>query len=138
MFSWRIPNNSAGIHIAVLTVHRHALGLLIASLGTVVLIPFVEEIVFRYGVLRGVFKATNSPRIAIGTQSVIFALFHTGHIPPTLLSGAELVNILWIFAFSLLLGWMTTTRQNGLLLAVYAHMALNATELVTLWAAVSN
>jgi membrane protease YdiL (CAAX protease family) len=96
----------------------------------VVVGPFIEELVFRFGVLQTVRKRTGSGAKAVIVSSTAFAVGHFGYLPP---DEAHLVNSGWLFFASLLLGQVTLRRNGRVTLSVTAHMARNALEVLLLF-----
>ena len=136
-FMWRWAGDTSAEYARILVGSGRWLTLGIwAALGIVVA-PFVEEAVFRFGILRLILRHTHSAWLAILGSSLLFALGHLGYWPIGRSDLQHLVNSAWLFAFSLLLGWLTICGRGNIMAAVAVHSARNALELGLLLVALS-
>ena len=90
-------------------------------LGSVVLAPIFEELVFR-GLVLNAMKQTFNNWIAVGVSALLFALIHW--------SWPEFISL---FIIGSIYGWITV-KSNSLLPALVAHITHNA---LTFWQHVS-
>lgn len=133
-FTWTSPANSTPIHVANLWGHHHWFGLGLLAIRTVVFVPFVEEVIFRFALLRMVARRTNSVHAGIYFSAALFAILH---ISPT----GDLVaflNGIWLFIFSVIFGYIAAGPQGSILPGLVAHIGRNGTELVALLFAIAD
>jgi membrane protease YdiL (CAAX protease family) len=132
-WTWQWPPHSALRLASALTKGRQWLGLLVWALATVVLIPLIEEVVFRFGVLRFFESVSGSSTVGVVASAVTFATAHLGgSIHP---NRAHLTNAAWLFAASILLGIVTVRHRGSLGPAITAHAARNLVEFAMLFTA---
>jgi membrane protease YdiL (CAAX protease family) len=95
-------------------------------MGCVVLVvPAVEEVMFRGALLGALRRAGLSPWTAIAISASIFALMHI----PALVDGAVAPGIAMLLALGMLLGWCAT-RTGSLAAPITAHALFNAVNLL--------
>jgi len=133
-FTWRWPGSTATPYARVLLEHSQFSAICIWAVTSVLIIPVLEEAVFRVGVLRGLAAWTGSPRLAIIASSLLFGTLHLGTFwrPDT----AHLVNSFWIFAASLVVGHTTVRDAGNASVALGSHVARNAIEFTLLFVAI--
>ncbi len=134
-FSWRWPSDSTAriAHEVVSAGAWVALGwwIVLAAIAT----PIIEEIIFRYWLLKAVARTTRSARLAIGVSSLLFGVAHLGYWPIWHPDVQHLTNAAWLFAGSVALGHLTVRADGRLGVALAAHMTRNGCEVaVLLWA----
>lgn len=127
-FTWRAAQNTTPIHLASLVGHRNWVGFTLLAAKSVLLVPMLEEVIFRFGVLRGVARLTHSTHVGVLISAILFALLHLSLSP----DGTVVLNALWLFFFSIVLGYVTDARQGRLGIAIASHAARNLIELVTM------
>jgi len=129
-FMWRWASDSTSTYAGILVSSERWFAILLWMVTAVVIGPVIEELVFRFGVLQSVRDWTGSLRKAVISSSAVFALGHLGYLPPDL---PHTVNASWLFAASLLLGWITLRRSGRLGVTLTAHATRNALEQVLLF-----
>jgi membrane protease YdiL (CAAX protease family) len=87
------------------------------------LAPVVEELVFRYGVLRVFWHASRRSSIAVLGSGFVFGLAHWGP------SWAATINAAWVGVFGVFVGWLAVRRPRSLTLPIAAHATRNLLEL---------
>lgn len=83
-------------------------------LGTVIMAPILEEILFR-GLILGTLKKEMHPWIAITVSSVIFGVAH-----------GTPIGIIYATALGFLMGWLAV-KFNSIIPSMIFHLAYNAT-----------
>lgn len=134
IFTWRLPTTGGALYARALVASEQWASLVIWVLGIVVMVPLIEEVVFRYGVLRYALAVTGSRSLAVLTSSAAFAL---GHLILTPIRSTDIHTAAWLFAGSLVLGSIALRAHGGLSLCLAAHSTRNATEALTLFMAIS-
>ena len=121
-FTWRWRGDSTLAYASAL-IQGDEWGAMVlwVSLG-VLLNPFIEEVVFRFGLLQYVRRVTGSPAMAIISTSVLFGVLHLGYLPP---DRSHIVNSFWIFTFSTVLAWLTLRRNGNITLSLATHITFN-------------
>jgi membrane protease YdiL (CAAX protease family) len=121
-FSWRWPGDSSLAYMNTLIVKGNwsAIGLwLILAVG---ITPVLEEIVFRFGLLQLLWRASSSVVAAVVGSSLIFGILHLGYLPP---DRAHVINAFWVFVFSNLLGFVTVRKNGNIRIALVVHTTFN-------------
>ena len=77
-WTWQWPPYSALRILGALRHGAQVLGVLSWFVSTVVIIPVLEEIIFRFSILQGVWSITGSPVMGILASASLFALAHLG------------------------------------------------------------
>lgn len=129
-FMWRWASDSTSAFTGVLISAGHWLALIVWVATAVVVGPVIEELIFRFGVLQSVRDWTGSAAVAVISSSVIFALGHLGYLPPDF---PHAVNASWLFAASMVLGWITLRRAGRIRISLAAHTVRNALEVSLLF-----
>ena len=125
-WTWQWPPHNA-LHLAdaLITGHQYS-GILLWALATTAMIPMLEEMVFRFGVLRLFAEIAGSPSVGVIVSSALFGAAHLGgSLRP---DQPHLTNALWLFLASLLLGWITVRKGGQLGPAMVAHASRNIVE----------
>ena len=131
LWRWRVESNVRSIAF-FLESHQWSTLLLWVIIGGV-LIPVIEEIVFRFGVLRLILSVTGSRRMAIVVSAAVFGLAHLGPATPI---WASTYNALWAGFFGLVLGTLVARNGGRLDMAIGAHVFRSLTEIAYLVVAV--
>jgi membrane protease YdiL (CAAX protease family) len=134
-FTWRWAGDPSAAYIGALVENHSWLAIGIWAGIVAVITPIIEEVVFRFGVLRVVARYTRSPWMGILGSSLLFGVAHLGYWPIWYPDLQHLVNASWLVVFSVLLGWVTLRRQGNITLAIAVHSARNTLELGLLIAA---
>jgi membrane protease YdiL (CAAX protease family) len=134
-FAWRWATDPTADYIRVLLGNGSWLAIGIWAALVAVITPIIEEVAFRFGVLRALARYTRSPWKGVLGSSLLFGITHLGYWPIWHADVQHLVNASWLFAFSVLLGWLTLRRQGNITLAIAVHSTRNALELGLLIAA---
>jgi membrane protease YdiL (CAAX protease family) len=130
-FSWRAAGSTAPLYVGLLRDGARWDALGIWTFTTVVIIPFVEEVVFRFAVLAFLARFARSAWVGIGGSAALFAAGHLGQWPPRQVDPDRVLALLWLFAFAVVLGWMVR-RWKTIAVGTVAHGARNAVEVLTL------
>jgi len=128
-YSWRWSSNTTADFAGTLIRNGSWAPLLIWLILHVLVTPILEEVVFRFGVLRVVERKTGSAKAGIAVSSLLFGAAHLGYWPVWRTDQQHLVNSVWLTGFSLLLGWLTVKHDGNLTLAIAAHATRNGVEL---------
>jgi hypothetical protein len=135
-FAWRWQYESnIGLVQALLTpAHTAALlyWLLLYSAG----VPILEEVVFRFGLLRTLEHFTRSARVAAGVSAVAFGMLHLGY-PPWSPDVGHMWNAMAVALFGLALAALVIKQGGKISLAIVAHVTLNAVSQAMLLVAAS-
>ena len=134
-FSWRWESGGSAAHMHVLMQHDRS-AIVLWAISGIVLIPILEESIFRFWMLREIARRTRSYTVAVVGSSLLFAALHLGSpvYPP---DRAHMVNAGWLFAFSLLVGTITVRRRGNFAPVLAMHVGRNALEFATLAVSVS-
>lgn len=128
-FTWRWAGDPSAQYLRALVENHDWLAIAIWAGLVTVITPIIEEVVFRFGILRALARYTRSPWIGILGSSLLFGIAHLGYWPIWQPDRPHLVNASWLVAFSVLLGWLTLRRQGNITPAIVIHSARNALEL---------
>lgn len=93
--------------------------------GVVIVVPAVEEVMFRGALLGALRRVGLAPWPAILLCALIFALLHI----PALVGGAVAPGLAMLFVLGALLGWCAA-RTGSLAAPIMAHMLFNAANLL--------
>ena len=94
------------------------------------LIPFAEEVVFRFGLLQALRRWSGSDAVAIVGSSAVFAVVHFG--PSFRFSASGLLHAIWLFLFAFIAGMITLRRAGRIGVAVSLHAGRNLAEQIVL------
>lgn len=122
-FFWRWREFEALTYMAAVIDARKWDGLLINAVSSLLLIPLVEEVVFRGGVLRWVRRVTGSASFAVVASAIAFGAAHWGNTP-----GAK-INALWLTGLSIVLGRQALRHPRTLAPCAATHATRNAADL---------
>jgi membrane protease YdiL (CAAX protease family) len=130
-FTWRWPTNGIAAYAVTLAQSGQWFTVVIWGVTGVIIVPFIEEVVFRISILRLATIVTGTPVAGVIISSALFAAGHLGNnaLRP---STASLVNSAWLFTASLALGYLTVKNGGSIRVAVIAHSARNGLEFLTL------
>jgi membrane protease YdiL (CAAX protease family) len=93
--------------------------------GVVIVVPTIEEIMFRGALLGALRRVGLSAWSAIGLSATLFALVHV----PALVSGAVAPGLAMLFVLGIALGWCAA-RTGSLAAPITAHALFNAVNLL--------
>lgn len=130
-FTWRWGNSGVAQYMGLLVEQKRTAAIILWALNGTLLVPIIEETIFRFWLLRLLTRWSNSPLFAIGASSLLFALLHLGN-PFALPDRFHLTNAAWLFSFSLLAGHMTVRSKGSIGPALAMHCGRNTLELATL------
>ena len=99
------------------------LGVALCLVRTTVVVPFLEEVVFRGALLTALRDRTGSTPVAVALSAVAFGLVHLDSARVTWINSA------WAAAFGLLLG-LIAVRDGGVQRTAVMHGARNATDAI--------
>lgn len=123
-FGWRSQAMSAIAGTRMLIRHHSWLELTVPVILNVALIPVVEELVFRYGILRLVWRASQNYITALVVSAIVFAALHwEGSVRASV--GPAILGVA--------LGWLALSRPRTLSLVIAAHASVNAADLGMLY-----
>ena len=132
LWPWRWKENPRSNLLFVgtlLTGHQWA-GLGVWCVSLVVVLPVLEELVFRCALLQLLLRSIGSVHWAVWLGAGIFAMAHLG--PGAALSQPSLLNVFWAFWFGIAVGYATVRSSNRLSIAVGAHCGRAFIELLSL------
>lgn len=127
-FTWRSPRNSASIHVATLLGRGNWLGLMLLAVRVILITPVVEEVVFRYVLLREATRLPGGKYAGVLVSATAFAALHLAEDNDPVMA----YNASWLFFFSIVLGWTILVRQGKLGFSLAAHASRNIAELLAL------
>lgn len=130
-FSWRWESNGTAAYMQLLIKHDKPAAIALWAVAGIVLIPVIEESVFRFWLLRALARVTRSLPAAVIGSSLCFATLHLGN-PLSSPDRAHIVNATWLFAFSILIGTITVRSRGNIAPALAMHVGRNALEFATL------
>jgi len=93
--------------------------------GVVIVVPTIEEIMFRGALLGALRRVGLSAWSAIGLSAMLFALVHI----PALVSGAVAPGLVMLLVLGIALGWCAA-RTGSLAAPITAHALFNAVNLL--------
>jgi membrane protease YdiL (CAAX protease family) len=128
-FTWRWEGDSARPFVFALVEGGQHIGVLLWCTIVAVVIPLVEEVLFRFGVLRWASRWLGSNAAGVVLSSLLFGAIHTGPLPP---NRAHLTQALGSFGFAVVLSIMTVRNNGRIASAVAAHITKNSLEVATL------
>lgn len=131
-FSWRWATSSTGPTARVLLQAGQVGSLVLWTVVSVAVIPLTEECIFRFGLLRALSAATRSSAAGVVLTAAIFAIGHLGYLPSGQLDSQHVNGAVWAFVMSLILGWITVSRNGEIRTAAAVHATRNALELTVL------
>lgn len=134
-FVWTASDSPLpAVAMGLLSGHNYAaIGLWLLTVGCIT--PFIEECIFRQGLLGWLQSRLESKHKAIWTTAAIFGAMHLGnlaYIPLATLRNAATAGL-----FSVALGYLVLFRVGGLTSAIVVHVSRNLLEGATLFLAVS-
>jgi membrane protease YdiL (CAAX protease family) len=127
---WRTPGSPGLGYVELLWQEKDVEGLGIYISIWVVANPFLEEVLFRFGILRILNKITRRPRVAAVGSAVAFAIAHFGSGIPS--AKSEIVHAVGLFTMGLVLALLTQWRQGRLGVAISVHCARNGLEFISM------
>lgn len=128
-FTWRWTSTPDVAY--ALLAHSKWLAIAMWGVTGVILVPLIEETIFRFGVLRVVWSLTGSRVASVVMSAVLFTAGHWGTIGEHP-NGFRMANMIWLFFGSVLVGGLTLRDKGNLSLALTAHATRNAIEFATL------
>ena len=131
-FTWRTPGNTSLQYARILVETGAVIGISLLAIAGVVITPFLEETIFRFGLLQWTLQRTNSWFVAITVSALVFGLAHT-----TAFSQNNPRLAVETFAFGVFAGWCVFRRQGRIGIALALHSAKNAVEFASLIATAS-
>lgn len=120
-WKWRVADSVRFASSLVIAGKSRLLMLQLFVFG--LLAPVVEELVFRYGLLRVLWHASRRSAVAVVGSSFVFGLAHWGP------SWAATINAAWVGMFGVFVGWLAVRRPRSLTLPIVAHATRNLLEL---------
>lgn len=129
-WTWTFPGNPGKIYTYVILEQSQWSHIATLFLMGSFIDPFIEEVMFRFSVLRIALAKTGNAGVAVIVSSIAFAVVHLG--PAFNLTSYIVWHSLWIFILSNILGWMTLRRRGHISVAWAVHGAVNAVNLASL------
>ena len=129
-WTWQWAPNSALVAAKLLEAGGQYRALLYWFLSNCLIVPVIEEVGFRFGVVRTVVSMGGTPVHAIVASAMLFSLAHLGgNLHP---DRAHLVNSAWMLVFGGVTGAMFVRNSWELEAPIVAHVCRNTLEFVTL------
>lgn len=125
-FDWRWTTDQSGVYTRALFTLHLWVAFVFWGVNLVVVTPVLEEIVFRFGVLRYLRAVTSSSATAVVGSSLLFAALHLGHWPAQFADNQHLVNAAGVGAGSLALAHITLRHDGRIGIAMISHASRNA------------
>ena len=129
-FTWRYASRDTLLWVRTMLSGGQVFGVYANALSNVLVIPIVEEVAFRFGVLRLVVWVTGSVPWAIFLSAVLFGFLHLGDLDS--IDPSHLNNSIWLFGLSILLGFLVARSSGRLGVAIAIHSARNFVEMALL------
>lgn len=130
-FGWRWEYDSNVALVQALLARAHFLALLYWLLLYGVGVPFLEEVVFRFGLLQTLKRWTGSSFAAVTVSALIFGLLHLGY-PPWSPDLEHKWNAIAVTIFALALGSLVLKQNGRISTAIMIHVTLNSVSEVML------
>lgn len=130
-FPWQRPDSYEATHVALLILGGQRLGLLLMALVTIVVVPLVEEVVFRFGVLELLLGKLHSLHAAVLASAALFAALHLGQGGGFLGSRVGM-NAAWLFIGSVILGYVAVMRGGKIGVPIGVHAGHNMVHIALL------
>ena len=129
-WTWQWPPNTALIVAKSLETGGQYIALLYWYLSNCLIVPVVEEVGFRFGVVRTIVGIGGSPALAIAASAILFGVAHLGGtLHP---DRAHLVNSAWMLVFGGVTAAMFVRNSWELDTPIAAHVCRNTVEFVAL------
>jgi membrane protease YdiL (CAAX protease family) len=130
-FSWRGSDNSSIYYLNILFRSNAVLGIAAAEIHSDIIVPVIEEIVFRFGVLRWAQSRTGSIPAAVLLSALAFGAAHIdpGSVNPFGLAYQTTVT-------GLVYGILVILRGGSIAGAIALHASRNVAEFVTMLAVI--
>lgn len=135
-FAWRWLGDTTAVYASTLLESRQWLAISLWLLVSVIVVPVIEEIVFRFGILRAVRSATGSDFASVFVSAFLFGLGHVGFVTTLSLTERQIVDVAGAFVFGLILGLITVQKNGDVGLPIVVHSVRNLTEIGMLFIAV--
>lgn len=116
----------ARLYAASLITGSEWLALALWFLTGSIVIPFIEEVLFRFALLRTITVAIRSSTLAIFITAAAFALLHIGRLSSPRTVGTGSLDIMLLFVLSIVLGAYARSHGRALVVPVIAHAVFNA------------
>lgn len=126
-FAWRWEFDSNTGFVQALLAGSRIVPLLYWLLLYGVGVPILEEVVFRFGLLRTVQDWTGSDRAAVMVSAIIFGLLHLGY-PPWSPDLGHMWNAAAVTLFGVALGALVLKQQGRISLAIAVHVTFNVSS----------
>lgn len=129
-FTWRWEGDPARLYASVLVTGAEWGAVVLWSLLASILIPCIEEAVFRFGLLQAIRRVTGSAVAGVMLSSLLFGVVHLGPMP---LQRGHLVNAIWLTLVAVVLATVTVRRSGNITISVAVHAALNTLGMLFLF-----
>jgi hypothetical protein len=136
-FTWRWRESGVHQFATTLVESGQITTIVLWSFSSMLLRPFIEEAVFRFGVLRVLQALSGSSTVAVAGSALAFGVAHLGS-PFWRPDTPHLLNAFWLFLASVWLGAVTARCSGNLVASITAHVTRNSLELIALFAAVAS
>lgn len=127
-FTWRWRTNGSVAKFAILARDAQLAAIALWAIHVVLLVPEIEKILFRFGVLSYFTSVTGKSWIGVLISAALFSNGHLGACPIWRPAAAHANNSAWLFMASIVLGLVVVRRRGTLGLAIAIHVPRNATE----------
>ena len=128
---WRLDPEPNLRFIGALLAGRSILAFGIWVIASGVLLPVLEEVIFRFGLVQIIQRHSGSSHTGVLGSAVLFALAHIG--VGVVWSAGNLRNALWALLFGTVLGYTVVKDPTRLSLAVGAHCGRSLLEMFSLF-----
>lgn len=127
---WRSPGAPGRGYASLLMSQKNAVGLAVYFATWALANPLLEEVLFRFGVLRLISRVSRRPAAAIGASALAFSAAHfAGGFPP---SKGAVMHAVGLFVMGVVLAALARWRQGRIAIPVAVHGARNGLEFVTM------
>ena len=130
-FTWRWPATGTTDYARLLVSAGSVWAMVAWCVTGVVVIPLIEEAIFRVGLLRVLISLFRSEWLGVAGSSLVFSFLHLGTLSP-LPDLPHAVNAAWLFAASWIIGHLTVRAGGSIQPGLAAHATRNALEITLL------
>lgn len=126
---WTAPGNTTLLFSGFVVQHAQILAIVAWILTAVVVVPFVEESIFRFGLLRIVAKGAGDAYLGAIASGLIFGILHFS----LSINRVTLLNVVGTATMGAIAGVVTVKMKGNIWGAMTIHSARNLSELVVLF-----
>jgi hypothetical protein len=128
---WRLDLQSNLLFVGSLLSGKQYAALVMWALSIGVMLPVLEELIFRFGILQYIRHKTGSTKVAVMLSAGLFSVAHLG--PGVPLSADNIRNALGALGFGLIVGYIAGSGGSpSLRAAAGAHIGRSLLEVCTL------